>query len=135
MTIADPTGWGDRRPVVPNGYRIAAIATDLKIPRQTLVLPNGDILVAEGKGGGDAPALRPKDVLAGYIKKKGTSAVKGGPLTLLRARRGRVYERRRSLPKPQRALCLARPATRSSPTRRAVRFDSSRGRSAQRFRR
>ena len=85
MTIADPAGWGDRRPVVPEGYRIQAIATNLKIPRQSLVLPNGDILVAEGKGGGDAPVMRPKDLIAGFIKKKGTSSVKGGDrLTLLR---------------------------------------------------
>lgn len=85
MTIADPAGWGDRRPVVPAGYQITPIATDLKIPRQTLVLPNGDILIAEGKGGGDAPVLRPKDMIAGYFKKKGTSSVKGGDrLTLLR---------------------------------------------------
>lgn len=96
MTIADPSGWGDRRPAVPEGYRIAAIATDLKIPRQTLVLPNGDILVAEGKGGGDTPTLRPKDVIAGYIKKKGTSSVKGGDrLTLLRDADGNgTYEAR-----------------------------------------
>lgn len=85
MTIASPAGWGDRRPVVPEGYTISAIATDLKIPRQTLILPNGDILVAEGKGGSDAPSMRPKDMIAGIIKKKGTSPVKGGDrLTLLR---------------------------------------------------
>ena len=54
MVIASPGEWGDRRPVVPDGYRITAIATDLKIPRQTLVLPNGDILVAEGRGGSAA---------------------------------------------------------------------------------
>ena len=53
MKIADPVGWGDMRPTVPQGYAITAIATGLKVPRQTLVLPNGDILVAEGKGGGD----------------------------------------------------------------------------------
>ncbi len=96
MTIADPAGWGDRRPVVPSGYQIAAIATDLKIPRQSLVLPNGDILVAEGKGGGDAPVMRPKDMIAGFIKKKGTSSVKGGDrLTLLRDADGDgVYEGR-----------------------------------------
>ena len=88
MTIADPAGWGDRRPVVPEGFQIATIATNLKIPRQSLVLPNGDILVAEGKGGG-APVLRPKDLIAGYIKKKGTSPVKGGDrLTLLRDANG-----------------------------------------------
>jgi glucose/arabinose dehydrogenase len=95
MTIANPAGWGDQRPVVPAGYTIQPIATDLKIPRQTLVLPNGDILIAEGMGGG-APILRPKDLIAGYIKKQGTSSVKGGDrLTLLRDADGDgIYEGR-----------------------------------------
>lgn len=84
MNIADPVEWGDQRPIVPEGYSVTAIATDLKVPRQTLVLPNGDILVAEGKGGG-APVLTPKDFIAGFIKAKGTTDVKGGDrLTLLR---------------------------------------------------
>ena len=95
MKIAEPALWGDRRPQVPEGYRITAIATDLQIPRQTLVLPNGDILIAEGRGGG-APALTPKDVIAGIIKARGTSPVKGGNrLTLLRDADGDgVYESR-----------------------------------------
>lgn len=84
MRIAEPVGWDGRLPAVPQGWAVKAIATDLKIPRQTLVLPNGDILVAEGKGGG-APVLRPKDYIAGFIKAKGTTPVKGGnQLTLLR---------------------------------------------------
>ncbi|MBB5866207.1 sorbosone dehydrogenase family protein [Xanthomonas sp. 3058] len=84
MTIAKPTAWGERKPTVPAGYRISAIATNLGIPRQTLVLPNGDILVAEGRGGG-APNLKPKDVIAGAIKSKGNTSVKSGNrLTLLR---------------------------------------------------
>lgn len=84
MTIAKPALWGDELPTVPQGYAIAAIATDLNIPRQTLVLPNGDILVAEGRGGG-APALKPKDVIASYIKAKGnTTVASGNRLTLLR---------------------------------------------------
>lgn len=84
MSIASPTNWGSDRPRVPDGYQIEAIATDLKIPRQALVLPNGDILVAEGSGGG-APKLRPKDHIAGFIKARGKSSVKGGNrLTLLR---------------------------------------------------
>jgi glucose/arabinose dehydrogenase len=93
MKIAEPADWGDRRPTVPAGYAISAIATDLKIPRQTLLLPNGDILVAEGRGG-DAPKLKPKDVLAGYIKAKGTTQVESGDrLTLLRDADGDgVYE-------------------------------------------
>lgn len=95
MKIAEPAPWGDARPTVPSGYRITAIATGLAIPRQTLLLPNGDILVAEGKGGA-APALRPKDLLAGLIKSKGTSSVKSGNrLTLLRDSDGDgVYEGR-----------------------------------------
>lgn len=95
MQVAEPAGWGDRRPQVPEGYRITAIATDLQVPRQTLVLPNGDILVAEGRGGG-APALTPKDVIAGLIKARGISPVKGGNrLTLLRDADGDgVYESR-----------------------------------------
>ena len=84
MRIAEPAGWGSRLPSVPPGWTIKAIATDLKVPRQTLVLPNGDILVAEGKGGG-APVSRPKDYIAGINKSKGTTSVKGGNrLTLLR---------------------------------------------------
>lgn len=95
MNIADPAEWGDQRPEVPAGYTITAIATDLKIPRQTLVLPNGDILVAEGRGGG-APVLNPKDLISGYFKKQGTSSVEGGDrLTILRDRDGDgVYEGR-----------------------------------------
>lgn len=89
LKIASPAGWGDNRPTVPQGYTITPIATDLKIPRQMLVLPNGDILVAEGKGGADAPAMRPKDIIAGYFMAKGTSSVKGGDqLTLLRDANG-----------------------------------------------
>ena len=84
MKIAKPADWGDRHPVVPPGYKISAIATGLAIPRQVLVLPNGDILISEGRGG-HAPKLTPKDVVAAHIKAKGTSPVKGGNrLTLLR---------------------------------------------------
>ena len=84
MKIAEPTQWGEQKPTVPDGFSITAIATDLKIPRQTLVLPNGDILVAEGRGG-NAAKLKPKDVIASQIKAKGNTQVKGGNrLTLLR---------------------------------------------------
>ncbi len=95
MNIASPAGWDGALPTVPAGYAISAIATDLKVPRQTLVLPNGDILVAEGKGGGASP-LRPKDIIAGFLKAKGTTSVKGGNrLTLLRDGDGDgVYEGR-----------------------------------------
>lgn len=84
MSIAEPTGWDGQKPIVPSGYRVEAIATGLKMPRQTLVLPNGDILVAEGAGK-SAPALRPKDIVSGLIKSRGKSKVEGGDrITLLR---------------------------------------------------
>ena len=95
MKIASPTAWGNARPTVPQGYTITAIATGFGIARQTLVLPNGDILVTEGRGGGE-PALRPKDIIATFIKAKGTSQAKSGNrLTLLRDANGDgVYETR-----------------------------------------
>jgi glucose/arabinose dehydrogenase len=84
MKIATPTGWAGELPTVPQGFAITPLATDLKIPRQILVLPNGDILVAEGSGGG-APKIRPKDVIAGIIKAKGKSDAEGGDrITLIR---------------------------------------------------
>ena len=83
MSVPEPAEWGDTLPNVPEGYTITAIATDLQIPRQTLVLPNGDILVAEGSGG-NAPSLKPKDFVAGLIKSQGTTSVQSGNrLTLL----------------------------------------------------
>ena len=88
MKIPTTKGWGGELPTVPEGFTVTAIAKDLKIPRQMLLLPNGDILVAEGSGG-HAPAVRPKDVIAGMIKKRGKSSVEGGNrITLLRDRDG-----------------------------------------------
>ncbi len=84
IKIASPTGWEGALPTVPEGFTIVPLATDLRIPRQMLVLPNGDLLISEGRGG-NAPKLRPKDVIAGYIKALGNTTVKGGDrLTLLR---------------------------------------------------
>ncbi len=89
MNIADPVAWDGQRPVVPEGYSITPIATDLKVPRHTLLLPNGDILVAEGKGGGGKAKLNPKDFIAGLLISKGTTSVESGDrLTLLRDANG-----------------------------------------------
>ena len=86
MKIAAPVGWNGEQPAAPPGFIVTPFATDLKVPRQMLVLPNGDILVAEGSGGG-APALRPKDVIATMIKARGKTGVEGGNrVTLLRDR-------------------------------------------------
>ncbi len=84
MKIATPASWNGERPDVPAGFTITPMAVDLKVPRQILVLPNGDILIAEGAGG-SAPKIRPKDVIAGFIKARGKSGVEGGDrITLLR---------------------------------------------------
>ncbi|MFN7106616.1 MAG: PQQ-dependent sugar dehydrogenase [Brevundimonas sp.] len=84
MKISPPAGWNGETPTVPAGFTVSAFATDLKIPRQMLVLPNGDVLIAEGRGG-HAPPLRPKDVIAGVIKKQGNTKIAGGNrITLLR---------------------------------------------------
>ena len=84
MKISPPANWNGETPTVPAGFTVSAFATDLKIPRQMLVLPNGDVLIAEGRGG-HAPPLRPKDVIAGVIKKQGNTKIKGGNrITLLR---------------------------------------------------
>ncbi|GGD55335.1 sorbosone dehydrogenase family protein [Erythrobacter arachoides] len=84
IAIAPPAGWDGELPTVPEGYVVTPIAQDLKIPRQMLVLPNGDVLVAEGSGG-KAPKLRPKDIIAGILKGRGKSPVEGGDrITLLR---------------------------------------------------
>lgn len=88
MRIATPAAWENELPTVPEGYAISVVASDLRIPRQMLMMPNGDLLIAEGSGG-YAPALRPKDVIASYIKKMGRSSVGGGDrITLVRDANG-----------------------------------------------
>lgn len=84
MNVATQADWNGQLPTVPEGFTVSIVADDLMIPRQMLMLPNGDLLIAEGSGGG-APALRPKDVIAGVIKARGRSDVEGGDrITLVR---------------------------------------------------
>lgn len=84
MAIAAPTEWNGVTPTVPAGFTITPLATGLKIPRQILVMANGDVLVAEGTGGNE-PVTRPKDIVSGFIKSRGKSDVKGGNrISLLR---------------------------------------------------
>lgn len=84
MAIAEPTGWNGASPRVPPGFTITSLASGLKIPRQMLVMGNGDVLVAEGTGGNES-VTRPKDIIAGFIKSRGKSDVKGGNrISLLR---------------------------------------------------
>lgn len=47
VRIAKPIGWGDAKPVPARGLAVNEFAGDLEHPRWMLLLPNGDILVAE----------------------------------------------------------------------------------------
>src|SRR3954465_14555937 len=54
-------GWKQgETPIVPNGFRIEAMASGLSNPRRVYPLPNGDILVVETDRQGSAPVDRPK---------------------------------------------------------------------------
>ena len=51
LKMPTATGWSiGRTPAVAAGLKVNAFARDLKHPRQMLVLPNGDVLVAEALG-------------------------------------------------------------------------------------
>ena len=87
VNIARAVGWAvGGQPLAAAGLQVQALARDLNHPRWLLVLPNGDVLVAES----NAPA-RPDDAtgLRGWIMKKVMAlAGAGGPspdrITLLR---------------------------------------------------
>ena len=71
-------------PIVPAGFRVQALGSDLLHPRIVYPLPNGDVLVVEGNSTG-GPLYRAKDYIAGKIKGlAGTGAPAGQRVTLLR---------------------------------------------------
>jgi glucose/arabinose dehydrogenase len=90
MKLAEVIGWQeDETPTVPDGFTVAAYAKDLVNPRTVHTLPNGDVLVVQGRGPSGKPLLRPKDYIRGWLMSlaKGSG---GGPkkdsnlITLLR---------------------------------------------------
>ncbi len=91
VNIAKATGWSaGAGPVAAPGLRVAAFARDLDHPRWLLVLPNGDVLVAET----NAPP-RPDDGknLKGWVtgllmKSSGAAVPSANRITLLRDRDG-----------------------------------------------
>jgi glucose/arabinose dehydrogenase len=51
VKIAHIVGWADRdAPQAPEGFKVQAYARGLDHPRNLLVLPNGDVIVAESRG-------------------------------------------------------------------------------------
>jgi glucose/arabinose dehydrogenase len=81
-------GWQNgKKPTVPDGLQIEAIASGLQHPRQVYVLPNGDILVAESNSPDAEPVTTPKQLIAGMITARSGKSAKGGNrITLLRKR-------------------------------------------------
>ncbi len=86
-------GWPDgRKPVAPRGYEVIKFAGGLDYPRQALLLPNGDMLVAEAR---TKPKLDAEpDVQRGQALSK-TTGFGANRITLLRdANRDGVAEQR-----------------------------------------
>ena len=87
MNVAKANTWkGDAKPIAVNGLSVAAYARNLQHPRWILVLPNGDVLVAET----NAPA-RPDDnkgirgwFFRKFMKKSGGAAPSADRIVLLR---------------------------------------------------
>ncbi len=75
-------GWPDgRKPVAPRGYEVIKFAGGLDYPRQALLLPNGDMLVAEAR---TKPKLDAEpDVQRGQALSK-TTGFSANRITLLR---------------------------------------------------
>lgn len=86
-------GWPDGgKPVAPRGYEVITFAGGLDYPRQALLLPNGDMLVAEAR---TKPKLDAEpDVQRGQALSK-TTGFSANRITLLRdANRDGVAEQR-----------------------------------------
>ena len=70
IKLSPPLGWHNgRTPQPASGLAVNAFATGLEHPRWLLVLPNGDVLVAETDGGGEVKK-RPKDFVMGWAMAK-----------------------------------------------------------------
>jgi len=86
MQVPDGVGWKEgQAPKVAAGLKIEKIASGLMHPRQLLVLPNGDVLVAEANSPGTEAVTTPKQLIANKIKGLSGKGGKGGNrITLLR---------------------------------------------------
>jgi glucose/arabinose dehydrogenase len=88
MQVPKFAGWHNgNTPKVASGLKIEQIASGLVHPRQLLVLPNGDVLVAEANSPNEEPVSTPKQVIAGLIEgRSGKKAEGANRITLLRPR-------------------------------------------------
>jgi glucose/arabinose dehydrogenase len=92
VKIAEATGWTDvAAPVPAAGFKVTALARQLDHPRWLLVLPNGDVLVAESN---KPPPTEEVDqgimkrirnaVMAAVMKRAGARVPSANRITLLR---------------------------------------------------
>ena len=88
VEIAPAVGWADgAMPVPADGFTVTAFARGLEHPRQVLVLPNGDVLVAEankpasGEGTGSKARQLAMDAV---MKRAGAGVPSADRITLLR---------------------------------------------------
>lgn len=104
VKVAEVIGWKPgETPDVAAGLRVAAYATDLANPRVVHTLPNGDVLVVQGKAPEGKPVRSLKDVFRRAIMAKAHGET-GGPqkpsnlVTLLSDRnRDGIVEQRHDL--------------------------------------
>lgn len=101
LKVATVVGWQEgETPTVPEGLIVSVYAKDLANPRTVHTLPNGDVLVVQGRAPSGKPTERPKDLVRGFIMSIAHGNA-GGPhkesnlITLLRDtdRNGTVDER------------------------------------------
>ncbi|MCK5910669.1 MAG: sorbosone dehydrogenase family protein [Caulobacter sp.] len=87
VKVSDVVGWPSGvTPTAPAGFRVQPFATGLDHPRWLLVLPNGDVLVAESAA---PPKAEPSHGLRGFfekmlMKKAGSVTPSANRITLLR---------------------------------------------------
>jgi glucose/arabinose dehydrogenase len=87
--VADAQGWpAGTQPKAPQGWRVTAFATGLSHPRWLLVLPNGDVLVAESNKPQPPEEKERKGVrafvMSMMMKKAGAGVPSADRITLLR---------------------------------------------------
>ena len=92
--VPDHAEWKDgQTPKVVPGVRIEKVASGLEHPRQLLLLPNGDVLVAEANSPGTESTTAPKKLLEGMITSHSGKSAKGGNRISLLRKSGATWEK------------------------------------------
>jgi glucose/arabinose dehydrogenase len=71
LNVPSAVGWADGdAPQAPPGFRVQPLIRNIASPREMLALPNGDILVVQGKGPELDPVTRPKSPIIQLMEKR-----------------------------------------------------------------